>query len=95
MNNAMQLLGVSQDSDANEIRKRYLELVRQFPPEKFPERFSEIHSAYEQLRDPLTSLSERLLTIRCNDTFENVLGTVNEKLRDKRIPTDVLLNSGK
>jgi hypothetical protein len=95
MNNAMQVLGLSPESDESEIRKRYLELVRQFPPEKFPERFSEIHTAYEVLRDPLMSLPERITKITCNDTLERVMDAVNNKLRDERIPTDVLLSSGK
>lgn len=56
-----QVLGVSQDADEAEVRARYLELVRQFPPEREPERFREIRAAYEAAKDPL-SIAKRWTT---------------------------------
>ena len=38
-------LGVTRSSSDAEIRRRYLELVRQFPPERDAERFAAIRSA--------------------------------------------------
>ena len=35
---------------------RYLELVRQFPPDQAPERFAAVHAAYDALRDPARRL---------------------------------------
>jgi len=45
-------LGIAPSADAETIRRRYLELVRQFPPESDPESFQRIRRAYETLTDP-------------------------------------------
>lgn len=45
-----EVLGVSADADQAEIKKAYFKLVRQFSPEKDPERFQEIRGAYERLQ---------------------------------------------
>lgn len=55
-----QILGVSRDAGEADVRARYLELVKQFPPEREPERFREIRAAYEAARDPL-SIAKRLV----------------------------------
>lgn len=44
-----EILGVSRDADEKEIKKAYFKLVRQFSPEKDPEKFKEIREAYEYL----------------------------------------------
>lgn len=50
MKNDHEVLGVSADADQKEIKKAYFKLVRQFSPEKDPERFQEIRGAYERLQ---------------------------------------------
>lgn len=54
-----EILGVSSEADDEEIRRTYLEKVRQFPPDRAPEAFERIRDAYDQLRDP--RLRARLL----------------------------------
>jgi curved DNA-binding protein CbpA len=54
------VLGLPPDSDDDSIRRRYLELVRQFTPERHPEKFAAIRQAYESLRDLDTRLRHRL-----------------------------------
>lgn len=54
------VLGVSQNAGESEVRARYLELVKQFPPEREPEKFREIRAAYEAAKDPFT-IARRLL----------------------------------
>jgi hypothetical protein len=54
------LLGVSQDADEAKVRTRYLELVKQYPPERDPEKFREIRAAFEAARNPL-SIANRLI----------------------------------
>ena len=44
-----EILGVSVDAEQRDIKKAYFKLVRQFSPEKDPERFQEIRGAYERL----------------------------------------------
>jgi curved DNA-binding protein CbpA len=58
-----QVLGLPADADDDTIRRRYLELVRQFSPEHHPEKFAAIRSAYEKLRDLDTRLRHRLFEV--------------------------------
>ena len=44
-----------------EIRRRYLALVRDFPPDRAPERFLEYRAAYEALSDERKRLEMTLL----------------------------------
>jgi len=44
------ILEVSQDATPGEIKKAYFRQIKQFPPEKAPEKFKEIRAAYEKLR---------------------------------------------
>ena len=44
-------LGVVDSASAQEIRRAYKALVRQYPPEKHPEEFKRIREAYETLSD--------------------------------------------
>lgn len=45
------ILDISPDSGDEEIRKRYLELVKKHPPEKDPDKFRRITEAYEAIKD--------------------------------------------
>ena len=46
------VLGLSRQAGDEDIKRAYFQLVRQFSPERAPEKFREIRTAYEQLRDP-------------------------------------------
>ena len=50
----------------DEIKRRYLALVRAFPPDREPERFQVYRAAYEALRDERKRLEAKLLAT--NDT---------------------------
>ncbi len=54
------VLGVARDASEAEIRARYLECVKRFPPDQAPEKFREVHAAYQAAKDPLT-VASRLL----------------------------------
>ncbi len=54
------VLGVPQGAGEAEIRARYLELVKEFPPERNPEKFREIRAAFEAAKDPLL-IARRLI----------------------------------
>jgi DnaJ-class molecular chaperone len=92
IDNAYQVLGLRPDADEAEIRQRYLALVRQFPPERDPQRFAEIRAAYDRLRDPITSLEQRLFSLTTSDTFESLVAAQQAALGRQRIPTGVLLS---
>ena len=51
MSNPYTVLGLLADSDDETIRRRYLELEKQYSPEHAPEKFAAIRAAYEKLRD--------------------------------------------
>ena len=45
------VLGVTYDAGDEAIKRRYLTLVRTFPPDREPERFQAYRRAYETIRD--------------------------------------------
>ena len=92
MTDPYETLGLSQDAGEEDIRQRYLTLVRENPPERAPERFAVIRAAYDQLRDPVMSLERRLFSLTATDTFDSLLAAEQQCLGRQRIPTDVLLS---
>lgn len=54
------ILGVPRDASEETIRARYLELVKEFPPDRAPEKFREIRAAFEAAKDPLL-IARRLI----------------------------------
>jgi curved DNA-binding protein CbpA len=87
-----QVLGIDSSADTEAIRKRYLALVREFTPERAPERFAEIRAAYDTLRDPVTSLNMRLFDFSSSETFDKLIGDEKQQIWQQRIATDVLLS---
>jgi curved DNA-binding protein CbpA len=66
------VLGVPEDSDDEAIRARYLELIRQFPPEQHPEKFSVVRVAYEKLRDLDSRVRYRLFEHGKQDSLDQI-----------------------
>ncbi|MBC8871377.1 MAG: J domain-containing protein [Planctomycetes bacterium] len=85
-------LGLSADVDEATVRRRYLELVRENPPEKCPERFAEVREAYEQLRDPVTLLRKEIFRIRGRESLDDIIADLRSRVRAVRIPTETLLS---
>ena len=52
MTDPYQVMGLAADCDDETIRRRYLELVKQFSPEQHPEKFAAVRAAYESLPQP-------------------------------------------
>ena len=50
MTNPFQVLGVPETADDAQIKKAYLRQVRRHPPERAPERFQTIRSAFEAIQ---------------------------------------------
>jgi curved DNA-binding protein CbpA len=93
MNDPYETLGLTPDAAEAEIRRRYLELVREFPPDRAPERFTAIHAAYEALRDPARRLHAQLFRIEtASDSFEAIAADLRRRLREARLPVETLLN---
>lgn len=85
-------LGLAPDASEAEVRRRYLELVRQFPPDQAGERFAAIHAAYEAVRDPERSLHERIFRFESPvNSLEAIEDDLRRRLKNARLPVAQLL----
>ena len=55
------ILGVDENASDAEIKRRYLALVRSFPPDREPERFQTYRAAFEALHTERDRLAAKLL----------------------------------
>jgi curved DNA-binding protein CbpA len=88
---AYAVLGLAPDSDDEAIRRRYLELVRQYSPEHHPERFAAIRAAYEKLRDVDTRLRYRLFEAGKRENVDAILEEVLCRSTRRRVSLQTLL----
>jgi len=94
LDNPFQVLGLAADADEAAIRNRYLQLVRENPPEKNPERFRQIHAAYQIASDPL-KFAIHLLSVPQKDDFLSWSEIIQlERANPPRLHTDVLFSLG-
>ncbi len=94
MQNEFTILGLGHDASEAEIRRRYLELVRQFPPEREPQKAAEIRAAYDALRDPLVRLEKQLFDVQSSRTFDSLIDEHRPVVRGRRFPTELLMSLG-
>jgi DnaJ-class molecular chaperone len=87
-----EILGLPRDAGLEQIRKRYLELVREFPPDRSPERFTSIRAAYDELRDPVHRVSNLLFGVQSTDSIDALNADLRARLRAARIPVKTLLS---
>jgi curved DNA-binding protein CbpA len=92
MSDPYEVLGLPGHADETEIRQRYLELVRQFPPDRAPERFAAIRAAYEEVRDPGRRLEAQLFETATSDSLDTIAADLRARLTAGRLPLDVLLS---
>ena len=80
------VLDLSLDATDQEIRKKYLQLVKDYSPEKTPETFKEITTAYESIKDKRsrakTELFSALENMESSETLKTLAGTVKIKRRN-------------
>jgi curved DNA-binding protein CbpA len=86
------VLGLPDDSDDEAIRRRYLELVRQYSPEHHPEKFAAIRAAYEQLRDLNTRLRHRLFEAGKRESIDAILEEIECRSPRRRVSLKTLLS---
>lgn len=89
-----EVLGISPDATPEMVRERYLVLVREFPPEKAPQEFAAIRTAYDQLRDPVETMRRQLFDVRTTTTLSSLLNEERQRAKERRVPTDLLLSLG-
>ena len=91
MTDPYEVLGLSPDSDDTTIRKRYLELVKQHPPERAPEKFRAIRAAYDQLRDLTTRVRGKLFQQRSAHDIDPLIEEVACQTQRRRLSLKALL----
>jgi DnaJ-class molecular chaperone len=91
MSDPYAIMGLPMDADEAQIRQRYLDLVRQFPPDQAPERFAAVRSAYDEIRDPRRRLEVRLFAPGGGDSLEAIAADLRARLVAGRMPVDALL----
>lgn len=94
MNDPWEVLGVAPSVDDAALRQRYLELVRQHPPDQCPAEFAEIRAAYDQLRDPVSRLKRDIFEVENYDSLDSIIADVRRRLRGARIPLETLMSLG-
>ena len=66
-------LDLAPDASQEEIRQRYLELIRSHPPSRNPERFGRIAAAYEALQDDRMRVRTAMFGIAAYSDWELAL----------------------
>ncbi|HEY2252389.1 MAG TPA: DnaJ domain-containing protein [Planctomycetaceae bacterium] len=92
MSDPFEILGLAADAGDDEIRQQYLQLVREFPPDRAPERFAEIRAAYDELRDPLRQLEKQMFSLETHDSFEALARDIRKKILRADLPAETLLS---
>src|SRR5437762_6999275 len=85
MADPFRVLGVPPDADGEAIRRRYLELARQFPPEQHPDRFAKRRAAYEKVKDLDGRVRYRLFDAGREDTIEAITEEVTCRAPRRRV----------
>jgi curved DNA-binding protein CbpA len=78
-------------SDDETIRRRYLQLVKQYSPERSPEKFAEIRQAYESLRDLSTRLRYRLFEAGKKESVDAIIEELSCRTTRRRMSLKDLL----
>jgi curved DNA-binding protein CbpA len=84
-------LGIPPDADDEAIRRRYLELAREFTPEQHPERFAAVRGAYEKVKDIDARVRHRLFENGRDDTIESIIEEAACRAPRRRVGLQALL----
>jgi curved DNA-binding protein CbpA len=89
MSDPYEIMALPPTASENEIRQRYLELVRAHPPDRAPEQFAAINAAYAELRDPVERLEKQIFGLEYRgDSIETIVADLRKRLRKARLPVD-------
>ena len=95
LENHYKVLGVRSNSRPERIKENYIQMVKQYPPEQFPEEFEQIRRAYEILKDPIKRQEydlKRNLGGSFEETMDKFLKYVEQGKLDQaeKLMTDLL-----
>jgi DnaJ-class molecular chaperone len=92
MTDAHETLGLPSTATEAEIRSRYLQLVREFPPDRAPERFAEIRAAFDELRNPVVQLERKVFSLYTTDSLVELQNELRARLKIAQLPTAALIS---
>lgn len=78
------VLGLAPTASPQDVRKRYLELIRSHPPSQDPKRSQQIVAAYEALKDDRSRMESSLFGIGRSGDFDLALNALLEARARKR-----------
>jgi curved DNA-binding protein CbpA len=87
------VLELPSDADDEAIRRKYLELVRRYPPEQHPEQFAAVRAAYESLKDLNTRLRHRLFERGRKETIDSLIEETACQSSRRRVSLEMLLQT--
>jgi curved DNA-binding protein CbpA len=92
INDPHAVLALKPGATAEEIRQRYLQLVRENPPDREPEKFRAINDAWKMLCDPLVQARALLKKDRSTRPLADICDAAEKE--KPRIDTHTLLALG-
>lgn len=72
IDNLYKILGTRSNISQDRIKEKYIEKLREFPPETYPEEFQDIRRAYETLKDPKKRKQYDMMR-KYGDKIENIM----------------------
>ncbi len=78
------MLGLEPTATDEQIRRRYLALVKNYPPEHDPQRFQDITMAYERIKNQHARIINRLFGYRTAGDVEASFGYLARATQPKR-----------
>ncbi len=85
------VLGLSTEATDDDIRRKYLELVRTYSPDRHPAKFAEVRAAYESLKDLNTRLQRRLFDRHRPDSIDLLIEELSCRGPRRRLSLETLL----
>lgn len=93
---ALRIFDLKTDYSEGAVQQKYYELIRKFPPERYPDQFMEIQQAYEVLKNPREAM--KLLTkqvYETTDSFKTLQAELASSGEVIRFPVEKLFALGK
>jgi DnaJ-class molecular chaperone len=89
------ILGLDIDAPDDAIRDQYLKLVKQYPPEKYPQRFQDITECYERIKSRRQAILSRILGTHAISDPESALHALGRSVNitRRRVGLADLLNA--
>ncbi len=77
-------LGLSLDASDEDIRNSYIQLVKKYTPEKNPERFRQITTAYEAIKDKRSRIEAKIFGALKSPDYKDALLSLLRNREQKR-----------